>query len=165
MPSSGTLHCVALVRTDVSEECIASIIIILLHPLFLHSVHRLLVMANIIPGSPILVTLMMGALRSSETSVLTRATCCNIPRDGILRSHRYENLKSYMVQLFSANKKGHTRSLYILAVKSSEWNFKTLSSGGLIEIQELIKMRIAMYTAKRKVSNDICSFQIYDGTT
>jgi hypothetical protein len=76
MVSSGMLHHVALVRTDVSEEPSA----------FLHSVHRLLVAASVSPSSPTLVTLMKEALSSSETSVLTRVTQCNIPEDTILQT-------------------------------------------------------------------------------
>jgi hypothetical protein len=41
---------------------------------FLRRVRWLLVTANVVPSSPILVTLMMDALCSSETSVLTRVT-------------------------------------------------------------------------------------------
>jgi hypothetical protein len=91
MASSGMLRCVALVRTDVSEELSASIVkVTRIGP------SRLVVMANIVPHSPILVTLMKKGLSSSETSVLTRGTWHNIPEDAILHSHCRENLKSYI---------------------------------------------------------------------
>jgi hypothetical protein len=39
---------------------------------------------------------MMGALNSSKTSVIARATLRNIPEDGNLHSRRREYLKSYI---------------------------------------------------------------------
>jgi hypothetical protein len=118
-------YTVSLVRTDVSEGRIASIIRVtkicelgtfavtnnrstmrrntnyylkyLVYSIF-HSVLRLLVIANVVPSSPILVALMMKAIRSSETSVLTRATQRHIQEDGILHSHRCDDLKSYIIE-------------------------------------------------------------------
>jgi hypothetical protein len=71
MSSSGILRHVALVRTDVSEELSASII----------GVTR-------IGERGTTLALMMEALGSSETSVLTSATRRNIPEDGILRNQK-----------------------------------------------------------------------------
>jgi hypothetical protein len=105
------LRLVDLLTIDVSEELSASIIrVIRIGELitrlavtsnrrdfvFLRSVLRLLVGANVVPSSPILFTLMMEMIHSSEISVLTRATRRHVPKDGILHCHRRENVKSYI---------------------------------------------------------------------
>jgi hypothetical protein len=108
MASSGMLHRVALVRTDVSEELSASFIRVTRtgelgttlavtsnrctlrrNTKSLCSVCQLLVKASVVPSSPIVVTLFKEAVSSSETSVLTRATWCNIPEDTILQNNPF----------------------------------------------------------------------------
>jgi hypothetical protein len=59
------------------------------------NVTQLLVAANFVPISRILVILMMEAVRSSETSVLTSSTLRNIPDYFIFHSNSRESLKSY----------------------------------------------------------------------
>jgi multisubunit Na+/H+ antiporter MnhC subunit len=71
------LHRVTLVRTDVSEESMVSINSITTfcwtsYIVFFRSVLRLLVTAKVAASSPILFILMMKAIRSSDTSILTR---------------------------------------------------------------------------------------------
>jgi hypothetical protein len=87
------LRRVAFVRTDVLEERSAFFIRVtrlgeLGTTSAVTSNRRTLLLdtANVVPSSPILVTLIMEALRSSETSVLTRAAWRNIPKDTIFSS-------------------------------------------------------------------------------
>jgi hypothetical protein len=90
------LRRVAVVRTDVSEKRIASVIMMTrigeLGTTLAVTSKRASVANYCQPSS----TLMMETLRFSETSVLTRSTRRNIPEDGMLHSYRRENLKSYV---------------------------------------------------------------------
>jgi hypothetical protein len=101
---------VALVRTDVSEEHVASIIRVTRigelgamlaiisngSTLQRNTMLLLIVTANVVPSSPIPFTLMMETIHSFEKSVLTRTTRRNTAKDDILHGHRRENLKSYL---------------------------------------------------------------------
>jgi hypothetical protein len=61
-----------------------------------HSKLQMLVTANVVPSLLTYFTLMMEAIRSSETPVLVQATQHHNPEDSILHSHRRENIKYYI---------------------------------------------------------------------
>jgi hypothetical protein len=130
MPSSGMLHCVALVRTNVSEKYSTFIIRVTISELgtlaVTRSMHQLLVTANVVPSSLILVTLMMEALCSSKMSVLTRATWCNITEDGILQ------MTDSLRELHSLKSLGEIRAIdNIHSINTEEtWKRKTHSGFG-----------------------------------
>jgi hypothetical protein len=63
---------------------------------FLRGVLQLLVTANVVPIVLIIFILMMEAIISSETSVLTRTTRRHILGNSTVHSYRRENLKYYI---------------------------------------------------------------------
>jgi hypothetical protein len=90
MPSCEMLRSVALVRTQVSEERINSIIRVTRIGVL---GTKLTVTSNrsTLPARRFLSPWMMDAIRSSETSILKGETRCNIPEDGLLLSQRGGN--------------------------------------------------------------------------
>jgi hypothetical protein len=81
------IHSGSVFRNFVSSRMPSSEMLRRVALVFLRSVPLLLVTAYVMPISPSLVTLMMEALRYSETSILTRATRHNILEDGT--THEY----------------------------------------------------------------------------
>jgi hypothetical protein len=65
---------------------------------FLRSVTRLLVIANVVPSFLILSTLMTEAIHSTETFVLTRATRHHIPEEGIFLLHSLFIVKFWKIR-------------------------------------------------------------------
>jgi hypothetical protein len=99
---------VALLRTDVSEDRIASIFRAHECEQVTERSYKLLYRHRLVVCSHSC-SLKMEAIRSSETSVLKRATRCHLPEDDNHHSHRRGNLKSYI-----------SRPVHQAAVRSTE---------------------------------------------
>jgi hypothetical protein len=86
-PATGDCH-----ATATNETSLVTGVARIMQPqvVFLGSVLRFLLTANVVHSSPILVILMMEAIRSYETSILARPTRRNFPEDGILHSVAYK---------------------------------------------------------------------------
>jgi hypothetical protein len=98
MPFSGTWRRVGHVRTDVSDECVASIFrvetISDLGTLEVSSKEKL-VTANVVTNSSIVSATRMEIRSSFETSVIKRHSRRHIQEDGIPHSYNHETFKSY----------------------------------------------------------------------
>jgi hypothetical protein len=89
MPYSGALRHAAFVRTDISEERVTSIFGV---EIISELARYELVTANVLPNLLIVSTLMIEAIRSSDTSVHTRATRRRIREDDSLHIYTCSHL-------------------------------------------------------------------------
>jgi hypothetical protein len=84
-------------------------------------------------------TLKMEAIRSSETSVYTRSTRRHIPEDGILHSHRRENLKSYTSFFIFTNTSGEILESYLASYQvTSEGCIPEDKTAFLLEVESTL---------------------------
>jgi hypothetical protein len=114
-------------------------------------------------------TLMMEALRSSETTVLTRATRRNVPEDAILHRHCRENLKSYISKhsLDNNNYNNYNNSYEVTNVLKKE-NVCYVHWAVYLQLlqltprptppskQDIAPFRLKMWAGKTYVSSSVC---------
>jgi hypothetical protein len=105
-------------------------------------------MANV-PSSPIIVTLVMEALNSSETLVLTKATWRNIPKDAIIQCGI--SLIHLTAPVYTLNTKFHSKLLSIFQDKNQRLTQK--------EKRREREMGSQIYTHTHTHTNTVSSVQ------
>jgi hypothetical protein len=114
-------------------------------------VRQLLVRASVFRSSPILVTLMMEAARSSETSVLTRIRRRNIPEDAILQV-------CYMcVQM--RTRKVKIKNIYRFVFSYSPESLTELRTSATAENEVVVTQQFYSYTS---ISNFAFRIQLWN---
>jgi hypothetical protein len=84
---------------------------------------RLLFIVKVVSSSPILITLMMEAVNSSETSVLIRATQRIIPKD-VTFQYYFVVITVYSLDIKAVSYKW---AVWISYTAQGRWDFKLLS--------------------------------------
>jgi hypothetical protein len=128
----------------------------LLWTAFLRSVRRLLVTANVVPSSPVLVTLIMKALRSSVSSVLTRATRRHIP------SLRSDIPRSADISCASADRHWHSHRHYEDVYAAPKFAFPSLPPYHILLQTFFMSLKeICAAQHKMHVCTSFCGLQMH----
>jgi hypothetical protein len=83
----------------------------------------------------------MEAIRSSETSVHTRYTRRHIPEDGMLHSHRRENLKSYIIFFINSL----VSEFWVVSHFSAIWIVNEIATSADGQLQVIIFVILFLY--------------------
>jgi hypothetical protein len=125
---------------------------------FLRSMLRLLLTANVVPSSPILVILLVETIHSSETSVLRRASRRNITEGGIL--HRLRLFENKAQRRIFGPKRNEMTGMWTKLHKSELHHL--YFSRSIIRIMKPRRMRSTWHVARTRTKTN--AFRILSET-